>query len=83
MAEINEAYATLRDATKRSEYDAWLAVRRDRRRNDHLIVSQSDVALGGAGMPIGPPKAASSISAVTAAGRWARSGGGILSFLSG
>ena len=51
MAEINEAYATLRDADKRRKYDEWLASRRDRRRNDRLIVHQGEVAFGDAGTP--------------------------------
>jgi DnaJ-class molecular chaperone len=55
MAEINEAYATLRDAEKRKKYDEWLAARRDRRRNDRLIVQPGDLRYGSAGTPDGPP----------------------------
>jgi curved DNA-binding protein CbpA len=54
MGEINEAYATLRSAEKRRAYDAWLASRRDRRKNDHLIVAAGDVPFGVAGVPAGP-----------------------------
>lgn len=54
MAEINEAYATLRDAAKRRSYDQWLASRRDRRRTDRLVVDQNAVPLGAAGPPVGP-----------------------------
>src|SRR4051795_7267546 len=53
MAEINEAYAALRDGEKRRKYDEWLASRRDRRRNDRLIVHQGDLAYGEAGAPTG------------------------------
>jgi curved DNA-binding protein CbpA len=56
MAEINEAYATLRDSEKRAKYDAWLASRRDRRQHDRLIKAQADVPVGGAGEPVGPPQ---------------------------
>jgi curved DNA-binding protein CbpA len=56
MAELNEAYATLRDADKRRKYDAWLASRRDRRRTDRLTVHHGDVAFGEAGAPPGPPQ---------------------------
>ena len=56
MAEINEAYATLRDTAKRKTYDAWLANRRDRRRNDRLIVQAGDIGYGSAGTPVGPPQ---------------------------
>ena len=55
MREINEAYSTLRDATKRREYDAWLASRRDRRTSDKLVRGQGDVPFGQAGAPVGPP----------------------------
>lgn len=54
MAEINEAYNTLRHPEQRRAYDAWLASRRDRRRNDSLIVQPGDVPYGAAGAPIGP-----------------------------
>src|SRR3954447_19006791 len=54
MAEINDAYATLRDPDKRKKYDEWLASRRDRRRNDHLIVQPGDLRYGSAGTPEGP-----------------------------
>ncbi len=56
MAEINEAYATLRDPAKRRAYDVWLAGRRDRRASDRLIRQPGEVPLGGAGAPIGPPQ---------------------------
>jgi curved DNA-binding protein CbpA len=56
MGEINEAYATLRDPHNRAKYDAWLAARRDRRRNDRLIVQSGDLAHGSAGPPEGPPR---------------------------
>ena len=55
MAEINEAYATLRDADKRRKYDQWLTSRRDRRRNDRLIVQQGESRYGSGGRPTGPP----------------------------
>jgi curved DNA-binding protein CbpA len=56
MAEINEAYATLKDGGKRRAYDEWLASRRDRRRTDRLVVRQGDVPFGAAGAPVGPPQ---------------------------
>ncbi len=49
MAEINEAYAVLRDGEKRARYDAWLASRRDRRQNDRFVRNQGEVAYGAAG----------------------------------
>lgn len=55
MADINDAYAALKDPDKRAKYDAWLANRRDRRQNDRFIRTQGDVALGTAGTPIGAP----------------------------
>jgi len=55
MAELNEAYATLRDSDKRRRYDQWLAGRRDRRRSDRLILRQGDVPYGAAGAPTGAP----------------------------
>ncbi len=55
MAEINDAYATLRDTDKRRGYDQWLKTRRDRRRNDRLILQQGDITYGTAGVPEGPP----------------------------
>lgn len=56
MTEINEAYATLRDAELRKKYDAWLASRRDRRSSDRLIHRPGEVAYGEAGLPVGPPQ---------------------------
>jgi curved DNA-binding protein CbpA len=53
MAEINEAYHTLRDPDRRRKYDEWLASRRDRRRSDRLIRQPGDVPLGAAGAPSG------------------------------
>lgn len=53
MAEINEAYAVLRDAEKRAKYDRWLASRRDRRSSDRFIRPHGDVAQGTAGAPVG------------------------------
>jgi curved DNA-binding protein len=56
MKEINEAYAVLRDPAQRSQYDAWLASRRDRRQSDRLIRRAGEVAYGAAGAPVGPPQ---------------------------
>ncbi len=55
MAELNEAYAVLRDPDRRAKYDRWLAARRDRRAGDRLIKQQGDVPYGEAGVPQGPP----------------------------
>ena len=54
MADINVAYATLRDPDRRRKYDAWLANRRDRRRSDRLVVQPGDLSYGPAGAPTGP-----------------------------
>lgn len=53
MAEINDAYQTLRDPVKRKQYDEWLAARRDRRQGDRLIRQAADVPYGAAGRPVG------------------------------
>lgn len=54
MAEINEAYATLRDPDKRRKYDQWLASRRDRRKADRVTLRPGDIGYGAAGPPSGP-----------------------------
>ena len=56
MAEINAAHEVLGNPQKRSEYDQWLASRRDRRSSDRLIKQQGDVPVGAAGAPVGPPQ---------------------------
>jgi len=56
MAEINEAYSVLRDSEKRAKYDAFLASRRDRRHVDRPSKAQTDVPVGDAGVPVGPPQ---------------------------
>ena len=56
MKEINEAYAVLRDPAQRSQYDARLASRRDRRLGDRVIRHADEVAYGAAGAPVGPPQ---------------------------
>jgi curved DNA-binding protein len=54
MAEINDAFAVLRDPAKRVKYDADLASRRDRRGSDRLVRRPGEVAFGAAGIPEGP-----------------------------
>ena len=56
MKEINAAYAVLRDPAQRSQYDARLASRRDRRMGDRVIRHADEVAYGAAGAPVGPPQ---------------------------
>jgi len=55
MAEINEAYAILRNPDKRRKYDEWLASRRDRRRHDRVSIDPGSIPFGEAGTPQGPP----------------------------
>ncbi|MEP7378211.1 MAG: DnaJ domain-containing protein [Chloroflexota bacterium] len=55
MADINEAYAVLRDPDKRRKYDQWLASRRDRRTGDRLIRTAEELPVGEAGPAVGPP----------------------------
>lgn len=54
MAEINAAYAVLRDPGKRLDYNAELAKRRDRRAGDRLSRDLASVEIGAAGPPVGP-----------------------------
>lgn len=56
MSELNEAYAVVHNRELRDKYDQWLASRRDRRKSDQFIRPQSDVAVGTAGAPVGPPQ---------------------------
>lgn len=54
MAEVNDAYAVLRDPVKRAAYDAELSSRRDRRAADRPVRRPGEVGYGSAGVPVGP-----------------------------
>ena len=54
MAEINDAYAVLRDPVKRAKYDAEQLSRRDRRAGDRIIRRAGEGGYGSAGIPVGP-----------------------------
>lgn len=51
MLDINEAWDTLKDSSKRAAYDAELIARRDRRSSDRLVRRPSETGYGDAGTP--------------------------------